>query len=248
LIVRSNSILEKMGDAQSKAYDGILFNSDAENDDSEELVGRRSLKMQDSEIWSHTHRMYLIGDNSIYFPWYIPKDFPNVALNAENKEKFLTFVRTRQVILDWSDLQKELYYVLRIVFPPMADFVHRRYRTAHFHALQDGLFESFDSDFWKTEPKTMRASTAVADAHLAYIDFLDKSKSKNEYLSPKLPMTLLLTGGGTFNSPYQLDFEGDPYAKSLVCFNRDQLKKTLPLFFENLNTLLSKLSFYKLNR
>ena len=45
MIVRSNSILEKMGDAQSKAYDGVLFNTDAQNDDSEEMVGRRSLKM-----------------------------------------------------------------------------------------------------------------------------------------------------------------------------------------------------------
>lgn len=38
------------------------------------------MKMQDSDIWSHSHRMYLIGENSINFPWYIPKDFPNKAL------------------------------------------------------------------------------------------------------------------------------------------------------------------------
>jgi len=91
-------------------------------------------------------------------------------------------------------------------------------------------------------------STAAHDGHLAYIDFLDKSKSKADYKAPKLPITLLLSGSGTFNSPYTLDFEGDPYAKSLVCFDKEELKPKLPLFFENMNTLLSKLSFFKLNR
>ena len=65
LIVRSNSILGKMGEAHSHAYDGVLFNSEAEHDENEETVGRGNLKMRDSEIWSHSHRMYLIGENSI---------------------------------------------------------------------------------------------------------------------------------------------------------------------------------------
>lgn len=111
------------------------------------------------------------------------------------------------------------------------------------------MYDSFSTDFWDERTgKTIRVATAASDAHLAYIDFLDKSKSKVDYLAPKLPITLLLSGSGTFNSPYLLDFESDPYAKSLVCFNKDELKPRLPLFFENLNTLLSKLSFFKLNR
>jgi hypothetical protein len=48
--------------------------------------------------------MHLIGENSINFPWYIPKDFPNRALDNENREKLLKFVKTRQLVLDWSDL------------------------------------------------------------------------------------------------------------------------------------------------
>ena len=58
----------------------------------------------------------------------------------------------------------------------------------------------------------------------------------------------MLSGNGTFNCPYCLNFENDPYAKSLVYFNEKSLKKGLPLFFDNLNTLLAKLSFFKLNR
>lgn len=36
--------------------------------------------MNDDCIWSHQHRMYLIGSNSIQFPFFIPKDFPRDAL------------------------------------------------------------------------------------------------------------------------------------------------------------------------
>jgi hypothetical protein len=40
--------------------------------------------------------MYLIGENSISFPWWIPKDFPNKALEPEDREKLLTFLRGGQ--------------------------------------------------------------------------------------------------------------------------------------------------------
>ena len=135
LIVRSNTLLEKMGDGDSTAYDSVLFNSHAERDNTECEIGRRDLKMRDSDIWSHSHRMYLIGENSIYFPWYIPKDFPNKALEPEQKEKFLRFLKQKQVVLDWSVLEKQFYYILRVIFPPMADWIHKRARKNHFTAL-----------------------------------------------------------------------------------------------------------------
>jgi hypothetical protein len=111
------------------------------------------------------------------------------------------------------------------------------------------LYETFDKEFFDERTnKTMRVAMSADDCHLAYIDFLDKSKSKLDYLGPKLPIALMLSGSGTFNSPYCLNFETDPYAKSLVYFNQEQLKVKLPLFFDNLNTQLSKLSFFKTNR
>ena len=38
------------------------------------------LDFQDTQIWGHIHRMYLLGDGSITHPWIIPKDFPVHAL------------------------------------------------------------------------------------------------------------------------------------------------------------------------
>jgi len=56
----------------------------------------------------------------------------------------------------------------------------------------------------------------------------------------------MLSGCGTFNSPYYLNFEKDPYAKALVYLREEKMKKDLPIWFNNLNALLGKLSFFKL--
>ena len=90
-------------------------------------------------------------------------------------------------------------------------------------------------------------STSTTDNQLAFIDFLDYEKSKKDYIGPQLPLTLMLAGSGTFNSPYSVNFEDDALAKSIVYFHKATLKDSLPLWFENLNTLLSKTSFFKLS-
>lgn len=205
--------------------------------------------MNDSDIWSHSHRMYLIGENSISFPWYIPKDFPNKALGPADKERLIKFIKTKQLVLDWSDWEKNVYYLFRIFFPPLASVIHQNFRRKHFNALQDAIYSHFDSSFWdERKSKTLRLSTSKYDKQLAYIDFLDYNKSKQNYIGPKLPIALMLAGNGTYENPYTLNFEDDPLAKSLVYLDKQGLKTKLPIFLENLNTLLAKLSFYKLNR
>jgi len=139
-------------------YDGVLFNG-AEKDFNIKEASRGNLGMQDSDIWSHSHRMYLIGENSINFPWYITKDFPNRALDGENKEKFLTFLKRKQILLDWTESEKNVFYLANVLFPPMASWLHNNIRAQHFQALEDSLYECFDKDFWDdTAHKTIRVS------------------------------------------------------------------------------------------
>lgn len=59
-------------------------------------------------------------------------------------------------------------------------------------------------------------------------------------------MPLLIAGSGTFSNPYLLDFKDDAYVKSLVLIHFDYFKERLPLFLENFNSVLNKLSFYKM--
>jgi hypothetical protein len=50
------------------------------------------LSMNDAAVWSHQHRMYVIGSNSINFPWFIPKDFPKDALGRKDRDVFVKFI------------------------------------------------------------------------------------------------------------------------------------------------------------
>ena len=137
LIAHSQWILRADKSFRSTVYDGVLFTSDAEADPAEALVGPRNLRMQDSDIWSHAHRMYLLGENSVHFPWYVPKDFPARALNPENKDKLIRFAKSRQDVLSWTGLQKDTYVLSRIFCPPLSNLIHRCFRKRHFTALQD---------------------------------------------------------------------------------------------------------------
>ena len=248
LIAHSNWILRADKDFRSTVYDGVLFNTDADQDPSEKVIDRKNLKMNDSDIWSHSHRMYLIGENSINFPWFIPKDFPSRALSPENKDKFIRFVKSRQDTLIWNELEKDLYLTSRFLCPCFANMIHRCFRRSHFNKLREEVHSCFGNDFWDSSypGRTLRLSSSTNDNQLAYFDFMDYEKRKKDYIGPQLPLTLMLGGSGTFNSPYFINFEEDALAKSIVYFNKDTLKESLPLWFENLNTLLSKTSFFKL--
>jgi hypothetical protein len=60
-------------------------------------------------------------------------------------------------------------------------------------------------------------------------------------------MPILLAGSGTYHHPYFLDYRDDVYAKSLVLIKYSFFYDKLSVFFENFNSQLNKLSFYKLD-
>ena len=82
IAARSKCIRRGFKDEYATVYDGVLFRDSYEEEfgDDEGFIGPASLYMRDSDIWSHTHRMYLIGENSISYPWFLTKDFPSNAL------------------------------------------------------------------------------------------------------------------------------------------------------------------------
>lgn len=55
-------------------------------------TSQNDFKMNDDCVWSHTHRMYLIGSNTINYPFFIPKDFPKDALKRADRDKFIEFI------------------------------------------------------------------------------------------------------------------------------------------------------------
>lgn len=93
------------------------------------------MAMRDEDIYAHTHRMYLVGDNSIKHPWYLPSDFPNSALDTQDRDKLLALIKEKQSVVDWSLLQKDTYFFSRILCPPLADLVHKCFRKRHFNSM-----------------------------------------------------------------------------------------------------------------
>lgn len=100
------------------------------------------------------------------------------------------------------------------------------------------MYRHFPAQFWgdKGDNKTIRLGCSKDNYQLAYIDFLDFSKSKENYLGLKIPMHILLEGSGTFDSPYYIDYKNDSFVKSLVLVKFDFFKDKLPIFLENFNT------------
>jgi len=172
----------------------------------------------DQCIWSHTHRMYLIGSNSIRFPWYIAKDFPRDALAKQNREKFVNFIENYNSTLRWNVWERWTFYLVKFFYFPMSKPIHAYIRRQKFNALKIALYRTFPPQFWgdKDDNKTLRLGCSKDDDCLAYIDFLDFSKTKANWLGLKLPMPVLLAGAGTFNHPYKVDYQNDTYAKSIV--------------------------------
>mmetsp|Transcript_41315 Transcript_41315/g.62937 ORF Transcript_41315/g.62937 Transcript_41315/m.62937 type:complete len:296 (-) Transcript_41315:1272-2159(-) len=204
--------------------------------------------IKDANIWGHTHRMYLVGDNSFNFPWKIPKDFPKDALNKHDRDTLLRFIDSHNPLLQWSSLERYFYYFVSVFYLPAARHLHHYMRKEKAKGLRIGLYRSFPPQFWgdKGDNKSIRLRIAEKDNMLAYIDFIDFEKTEDSWEGVKLPQPFLLAGNGSFNHPYHFEYESDPLAKSVALIKFDFLWDKLPVFFENFNSQLSKLSFFKL--
>lgn len=87
---RSEQINEDQKELPENLYK--LWENDNEFKHVRGAIELDDISMNDAAIWSHVHRMYLIGSNSISFPWYIPKDFPRDALKKSDREMLCEFI------------------------------------------------------------------------------------------------------------------------------------------------------------
>lgn len=87
--------------------------------------------------------MYLMGDNSVKFPWQLPKDFPKDALSEEDTAKLLKFIDTYNEEFKFNRAEKFAFVILRILLPALGRFGHFSIRKAKFTALQRALYRTF---------------------------------------------------------------------------------------------------------
>jgi hypothetical protein len=127
IALRSKCIRVRTKDEYENVLNG-LPNSNQEDDWSNCILGEQAMHMRDTDIYAHYYRMYLIGENSINLPWYIPKDFPTDALAEVPKDRLLQFIKREQWTLDWSTVQRQTYYLTRLLFPYASEWMHRSHR------------------------------------------------------------------------------------------------------------------------
>mmetsp|Transcript_4035 Transcript_4035/g.6815 ORF Transcript_4035/g.6815 Transcript_4035/m.6815 type:complete len:761 (+) Transcript_4035:2773-5055(+) len=204
--------------------------------------------INDATVWCHTHRCYLVGRNSLEFPWVIPKDFPRDALKKEDLDRLVSFIDDYNEKLKYGTMDRFVVYFARYCLRPFSKQLEMYVRMDNFGRLQQALYRHFPPQFWgdKGNNLSLRLGCSRNDYALAYLDFIDFGRNQKTWKGVQLPSSFLCSGKGTFNHPYAVEYASDPLVKSLVLIKYDYLKDKLPVFFENFNSQLSKLSFQKL--
>jgi len=98
-------------------------------------ISEHDMSLRDQNVWSHTHRMYLIGFNSIRYPWFIPKDFPRDALKKPDREKFLKFIDDINPKLAFASWERITFFLLNVLYPPISKQYHMWLRKRKFGLL-----------------------------------------------------------------------------------------------------------------
>lgn len=80
--------------------------------------------LNDQCIWSHTHRMYLIGSNCVSHPWIIPKDFPQDALADLDRDRLIRFIDNYNPSLQWETFERYSFYIVSFLYYAMSKPYH----------------------------------------------------------------------------------------------------------------------------
>eukprot|EP00347_Sterkiella_histriomuscorum_P018113 403346737 len=215
-------------DQDSDNQSQLLSNNTKLND----LITPQNIEMKEKDLWFHTHRLYLLGMNTIQFPWVLIKDGSQSILSQEDQQKLEMMILEHHDSLLWAKWQRVTFIVLKVLLPNIASQFHTLVRKRNYRKLQQILLQA--------------VYCSKGNYNLAHLDFIDYTKSFMDYTGPQLPMIILISGTGSFNNPYNLGYNDDPYIKSILLLNKKQLKPKLPMFLENLDSLLKRLSFYNL--
>ena len=79
--------------------------------------------------------MYLIGNNSNTYPWFIPKDFPYHALKKNDREMLLDFIDENNEMLKWTTCECYIFTFMIMFYYPLAMVVHSYIRKSKFRNL-----------------------------------------------------------------------------------------------------------------
>jgi len=126
----------------------------------------------------------------------------------------------------WALRDKVGFWSVLVLYPAALPLFTKNRRKVYYKQMKKKFISLTEQvDFWKEIEDQMKNPieikfTASDDYSLAYIDFIDLRKEKGQYEGPELPLTLLLSGAGTFSIPLYIN-KHDPLVKSLNYLCKD---------------------------
>lgn len=223
------------------------FLEDGSNKDKGKVI--EDIKLAEIDLLYHVARVYLIGNNSNYSPWIVPKFCPNKLNSMINKKAYSQWSEISNVA-SWNSTEKIIMKALYILFPPVGFLYYhsceknsaKRLKARFALYKHDNFWRSMEEMIVKAHERTKAIKlTYSPDNFLSYIDFLDLSRSKDDYTGPELPLTFMWSGIGSYLHPFTININ-DPLLKSVVNLFYDA--HALQEFYCKLNYLVSRISFY----
>lgn len=99
-------------------------------------------------------------------------------------------------------MERILNTLLKFIYPAMQPLYLKKKRRERYYSIKKAFIaEAEKIDFWKSYEDLMNIElrfTSSDDKTLAYVDFLDTKKTRDMFDKPTLPMTILISGTGSF--------------------------------------------------
>ena len=157
--------------------------------------------MKDSDYWSHTYRMYLIGSGSYRYPWHMPSDFPKNSLDMEAHQALTSFIQHDQAVFNPSLIDRTQHTFFKLFLPYLSAYSSGSIRRRIFRRAQHHLNKAMPESFW-TDQFNRQFRLSFSKETVLCVDFIDQRLKRADFKGPKLPLTILISGQGTMENPF----------------------------------------------
>ena len=157
----------------------------------------------------HERRIFLLGENSYYKPWSLPKAPPLEIEDAVVLEDYSAFATSINNLTRWFPWQHTLCLILLWAHHPFGLYVLNVLRKQKYWNVREYI-KSYNETIWrKIQDRQLSNSLRFScsdDFTLAYLDITSFGKTIAQWDErPNLPLTMLCAGDGSFWNPYHLD-------------------------------------------
>ena len=192
----------------------------------------------------HYHRIYLVGNNTYFSPWFLP-EIPPAYLESEiDIVDYTRFAENLNKRIQWR-IWEFLVYLLLLLMPPLYLMWENYRRKAKYYQLRDYIAHSTE-DFWmRIELRQMSNSLRVhtTDCYtLALLDVLTMSYRKNSIFPINNPIKLMAKGDGSLVHPFKLE-EEDPMLTFIKYSLRKEYLPMFEIFYREINSLFRLFEF-----